>query len=65
MTRGLSRWQLPILTVADQGGSRLRLRLPNRKCGTVERAMTQVVPDDAALCSGGANGYKDLDTSRA
>jgi hypothetical protein len=35
MMRGLSRWQLPILTVADRGGSRLFRRLPNRKSATV------------------------------
>jgi len=31
MMRGLSRWQLPILTVADRGGSCLFRRLPNRR----------------------------------
>lgn len=30
MLRGLSKWQLPILTVADRGGARLRQRLLNR-----------------------------------
>jgi transposase-like protein len=30
MMRGLSRWQLPILTVADRGGARHFKRLPNR-----------------------------------
>jgi len=64
MMRGLSRWQIPILTVADRGGSRVLLRLPNRKNGTVERAMTHLVPDDVVLCSDGANGYKDLAASR-
>ena len=38
MKRGLSKWQLPILTVADRGGSHLFRRLPNRKSATVERA---------------------------
>ncbi len=60
MMRGLSRWQLPILTVADRGGSRLIQRLPNRKSATVERAMKLLVPSDAVLCSDGGNGYKDL-----
>jgi hypothetical protein len=64
MMRGLSRWQLPILTVADRGGARLFRRLPNRKSATVERAMTHLVPDDAVLCSDSANGYKDLAASR-
>lgn len=60
MMRGLSKWQLPILTVADRGGSCLFQRLPNRKGATVERAMTPLVPDDAVLCSDGGNGYKTL-----
>lgn len=60
MMRGLSRWQLPILTVADRGGSRLFRRLPNRKSATVERAMKPLVPSDAVLCSDGGNGYRDL-----
>ncbi|AUR03498.1 hypothetical protein PhaeoP72_01519 [Phaeobacter inhibens] len=42
MMRGLSRWQLPILTVADRGGPRLFRRLPNRKSATVERAMNPI-----------------------
>ncbi|WP_169788507.1 IS1595 family transposase [Litoreibacter arenae] len=60
MMRGLSRWQLPILTVADRGGSHLFRRLPNRKSATMERAMKPLVPGDAVLCSDGGNGYKDL-----
>ena len=34
MMRGLSRWQLPILTIADRSGSRLFQRLPSRKSVT-------------------------------
>ena len=64
MMRGLSRCQLPILTVADRGGSRLFRRLPNRKSATVERAMNPLVPGDAVLCSDGGNGYKNLAASR-
>ncbi|WP_299358628.1 IS1595 family transposase [uncultured Paracoccus sp.] len=57
MMRGLSRWQLPILTVADRGGARLFQRLPDRKSATLERAMKPLVPGDAVLCSDGGNGY--------
>lgn len=60
MMRGLSRWQLPILTVADRGGARLFRRLPNRRGVTLEHAMKPLVPRDAMLCSDGANGYKNL-----
>lgn len=64
MMRGLSRWQLPILTVADRGGARLFRRLPNRKGATVERAMNPLVPGDAVLCSDRGNGYKNLAAAR-
>jgi hypothetical protein len=64
MMRGLSRWQLPILTVADRSGARLFRRLPNRKGATVERAMNPLVPGDAVLCSDGGNGYKNLAAAR-
>lgn len=50
MMRGLLRWQLPILTVADLGGSCLFRRLPNRRRATVESAMKPLVPGDAVLC---------------
>lgn len=60
MMRGLSKWQLPILTVADCGGAHLFRRLPERKGVTLERAMRPLVPSDAVLCSDGANGYKIL-----
>ncbi|MFX0544272.1 IS1595 family transposase [Roseovarius sp. S1116L3] len=64
MMRGLSRWQLPVLTVADRGGSLLFQRLPNRKSATVERAMRPLVPGDAVLCSDGGNDYKILAAAR-
>lgn len=57
MMRGLSRWQLPILTVADRGGSRLFQRLPDRQAATIQQAMAPLVPADAVLCSDRANGY--------
>ncbi|SFG55612.1 Transposase [Palleronia marisminoris] len=60
MMPGLSRWQLPILTVADRGGARLFQRLPNRKSATLKRAMKPLVPGDAVLCSDGADGYKKV-----
>ncbi|WP_157733641.1 IS1595 family transposase [Antarctobacter heliothermus] len=60
MMRGLSKWQLPILTVGDRGGAFLFQRLPNRQGITVEHAMKPLVPGDAVLCSDGGNGYKDF-----
>jgi hypothetical protein len=46
MIRGLSRWQLPILTVADRGGARLFQCLAYHKSATVERAMRPLVRSD-------------------
>lgn len=60
MMRGLSQWQLPILTVADRGGARLFRRLPNGKSATLESALKPLVPGDAVLCSDGASGYASL-----
>lgn len=57
MLRGLSRWQLPILTVADRSGTHLFKRLPNRKIPSFGRALKPLVPADAVLCSDGAKGY--------
>lgn len=57
MMRGLSRWQLPILTVADRGGARYFQRLADRRSSTLESAMRPLVPSDAVLCSDGAKGY--------
>ena len=58
--RGLSRWQLPILTVADRRGQRLLRRLPNRKRVTLERAMSPLAPSDGVFCSDGAKAYAKI-----
>ena len=57
MMRGLSKWQIPILTVADRSGARLFQQLPNRQSATLERALKPLLPRDAMLCSDGANAY--------
>jgi transposase-like protein len=62
MMRGLSKWQLPILTVADRSGARQFQRLPNRQDKTLEQAILPLVPVDAVLCSDGARGYAKLAT---
>lgn len=63
MMRGLSKWQLPILTVADRSGARLFQRLSDRKAATLARAMAPLVPCDVVLCSDGASGYAKLAAS--
>lgn len=58
--RGLSRWQLPILTVADRSGARFLQRIPDRKPSTIEGCLLPLVPSDAILCSDKASAYSDL-----
>lgn len=58
--RGLSRWQLPILTVADRSGARYFQRLSNHGGKALVRAMLPLVPADVVLCSDGAKGYAKL-----
>lgn len=58
MSRGLSQWQIPLLTVMDRGGKRLFEPLDNRRTRTIEIALAPIVPDDAVLCSDGLSPYR-------
>lgn len=60
MLRGLSRWQLPILTVADRGGAQRFQRIPGRSKGAIYTALLPLVAQDAVLCSDGHDGYSAL-----
>lgn len=40
MLRGLSKWQLPILTVADRSGARYFEHIPNRNHATIDHALS-------------------------
>jgi hypothetical protein len=51
MMRGLSKWQLPILTGDDRSGAQLFQRLPNRQSATLERPLKPLLPQDAVLYS--------------
>lgn len=57
MARGLSQWQIPLLTVMDQGGRRLFPPIANRRNRTIKIALAPIVPDDAVLCSDGLKSY--------
>lgn len=57
MQRGLSRWQLPILTVVDRGGAKMAQRIPDRANATIHKALNSVVPADAVLCSDALRAY--------
>jgi transposase-like protein len=55
--RGLSRWQLPILTVADRSGAQRFQRIPGRSNGAIHMALSPFVARDAVLCSDRLPGY--------
>ncbi|MBS0573373.1 MAG: IS1595 family transposase [Proteobacteria bacterium] len=55
--RGLSRWQLPILTLTDRSGARRLERIPDRRDSTICQTLRQVMAADAVLCSDGLSGY--------
>lgn len=60
MLRGLSRWQLPILTVVDRSGSKMVRRIPNRHNATISSVLASVVPADAVLCSDAHQAYQSF-----
>ena len=57
MQRGLSRWQLPLLTIADRSGNQYLERIRNRSISEIDAALTPVVASDAILCTDGAATY--------
>lgn len=57
MMRGLSRWQLPILTVADRSGARRFQRVSGRSNGTIQMALAPIVAPDSVLCTDGLKAY--------
>ena len=57
MMRGLSRWQLPILTVADRSGARRFQRVSGRSNGTIRMALEPIVAHDSVLCTDGMKAY--------
>ncbi|MCQ0090245.1 IS1595 family transposase [Roseovarius sp. M141] len=60
MARGLSQWQIPLLTVMDRGGRRLFAPIANRRNRTIEIALAPIIPDDAVLCSDGLRPYRSF-----
>lgn len=56
--RGLSKWQLPILTAMDRSGRRVAERLPDRRIRTIVQSLSPIISRDAALCSDGLAGYE-------
>lgn len=54
---GLSRWQIPILTLADRAGARCAERLPDRRAESLVAVLEARVSRDAVLCSDGDGAY--------
>jgi hypothetical protein len=64
MLRGLSRWQLPILTLADRSGAQRFQRIAGRSNGTINMALTPIVAPDSVLCTDGMKAYGALAEAR-
>lgn len=57
MKRGLSRWQIPVMTVMDRSGSRYLEQIPDRKVATIDAALSPIIARDAIFCSDSGAGY--------
>jgi len=55
---GLSKWQIPILTLADRAGARRAERLPDRRAESLVAVLEDRVSRDAVLCSDGDGAYR-------
>ena len=54
---GLSKWQIPILTIADRAGGQRADRLPDRRAESLVAVLEARVRHDAVLCSDGDGAY--------
>lgn len=55
---GLSKWQIPILTLADRSGAHRTERLPDRRAQSLVAVLEARVRRDAVLCSDGDGAYR-------
>jgi transposase-like protein len=58
LTTGLSKWQIPILTLTDRAGARRADRLPDRRAESLVAMLEDHVQRDAVLCSDGDGAYR-------
>lgn len=58
MKRGLSRWQVPIMTIMDRHGGRRADLLSGLHYKNVGPVLTRHIAPDSVLCSDKAHGYK-------
>ena len=54
---GLSKWQIPILTLADRAGARRAERLPDRRAESLVAVLEARISRDAVLCTDGDDAY--------
>jgi hypothetical protein len=54
---GLSKWQVPVLTLADRAGARRADMLPDRRAESLVAVLNAHVGQDAVLCSDGDGAY--------
>ena len=58
MKRGLSRWQVPIMTIMDRSGGRRADMLRGLSYASIGPVLEKHIEPDAALCSDKAQAYK-------
>lgn len=58
LTAGLSKWQVPILTLTDRAGAYRADRLPDRHAESLVAVLEDRVRQDAVLCSDGDGAYR-------
>ena len=54
---GLSKWQVPVLTLADRAGARRADMLPDRRAESLVAVLDAHIGTDAVLCSDGHGAY--------
>ena len=55
---GISKWQIPILTLADRAGAQRAERLPDRRAQSLVAVLEARISHDAVLCSDGDGAYR-------
>jgi transposase-like protein len=64
MERGLSKWQIPILTALDRSGRRRAQVIADLRAASIVGALARHIGRDAVLCSDAAPAYKKLAAAR-
>jgi transposase-like protein len=62
---GVSRWQIPVLTLTDRAGARRADLLPDRRAQSLVAVLDRHVGQDVVLCSDGDGAYDLFARARA